>query len=245
MNYSQDIAPAPPRRVRTVPIPGVRPVWTYVILAVTGLVFLGQLILGDPFTFYGLKINQNILAGEYWRLITPIFFHAGWLHFFFNMYALYIVGRQIERPLGYARFLMIYFFSGIAGGIASFLFNPSYSLGASGAIFGLIGALAVFLYRHTRLLGPVGRSMLSNVVAIIVLNLLISFTPGIDLWGHLGGLVTGSALAWLIGPRWRLELDPLTGNPYAVDLNPMSRRLPLAFFLILACFLASLWLLVR
>ena len=117
MNYSQDIAPAPPRRVRTVPIPGVRPVWTYVILAVTGLVFLGQLILGDPFTFYGLKINQNILAGEYWRLITPIFFHAGWLHFFFNMYALYIVGRQIERPLGYARFLMIYFFSGIAGGL--------------------------------------------------------------------------------------------------------------------------------
>jgi rhomboid protease GluP len=232
-------------RVRAVPVPGVTPVFTYVILAVTCLVYLGQVIFGDAFTFYGLKINQNILAGEYWRLITPIFFHASPLHIFFNMYALYNVGKQIERPLGYARFLMIYFFSGIAGVFASFLLTPSYSLGASGAIFGLIGALAVFLFRHTRLLGPVGRSMLSNVIVIIVMNLAISFSPGIDLWGHIGGLAAGSALAWLLGPDWKIELDPYTGNPYVVDRNPLSRRLPLAFFLILAFFLAALWLVVR
>jgi len=232
-------------RVRAVPVPGVAPVFTYGIMAVTGLVYLGQVILGDAFTFYGLKINQNIMAGEYWRLITPIFFHGSPLHIIFNMYALYNVGRQIERPLGYARFLMIYFFSGVAGGFASFLFTPSYSLGASGAVFGLIGALAVFLFRHSRLLGPVGRSMLYNVLFIIMMNLVISFSPGIDLWGHIGGLAAGAALAWLLGPDWKLELDPYTGNPYAVDRHPLSRRLPLAFFLILACYLAALWLAVR
>jgi rhomboid protease GluP len=209
------------------------------------LVYLGQVILGDAFTFYGLKINQNILAGEYWRLITPIFFHASLLHVFFNMYALYNVGRQIERPLGYARFLMIYFFSGVAGGLASFLFTPSYSLGASGAVFGLIGALAVFLFRHKRLLGPVGRSMFYNVIFIIVMNLAISFSPGIDLWGHIGGLTAGAVLAWLLGPDWKLEIDPFMGNPYTVDRSPLSHRLLLAFFLILAFYLAALWLVVR
>jgi membrane associated rhomboid family serine protease len=140
---------------------------------------------------------------------------------------------------------MIYFFSGIAGSIASYLFNPSPSLGASGAIFGLIGALAVFLFRHRRLLGPVGRSMLSNVIFIIVLNLAISFSPQIDLWGHIGGLTAGAALAWLLGPDWKLEIDTYTGNPYAIDRSSFSRRLPLAFFLILAVYLAVLWLMVR
>ncbi|MCJ7612286.1 MAG: rhomboid family intramembrane serine protease, partial [Candidatus Aminicenantes bacterium] len=136
--------PSPPRS-RAVPVPGVRPVWTYVILAVTTLVFLAQMTLGDSFTYYGLKDNARILQGQYWLLFTPVFFHAGVLHFFFNMYALYNVGRQIERPLGYGLFLMIYAFSGAAGVFASFLFSSSDSLGASGAIFGLIGALAVFL----------------------------------------------------------------------------------------------------
>jgi rhomboid protease GluP len=235
--------PAP--RVRTVPIPGVRTVFTYVILGITTLIGVGQLALGDPFTYYGLKLNPNILAGEYWRLFTPIFFHANILHFLFNMYALYVIGRLVERPLGYARFLMIYFFSGIAGGMLSFLLNPLPSLGASGAIFGLIGALTVFLFRHRRILGPAGRSMLSNMIFIIVLNLAISLTPDIDIWDHIGGLTAGLVLGWLLGPEWKLESDPYTGNPYPVDRNYLSHRLPLAFILILAFFLAALWLLVR
>jgi rhomboid protease GluP len=234
-----------PPRIRAVPIPGVRPIFTYGILGVTALVFLGQSLFGDPFTLFGLKINQNIQNGEYWRLVTPIFLHAGIIHFLLNMYSLYNVGRLIERPLGYARFLMIYFFSGIAGVFASYLFNPYNSLGASGAIFGLIGALAVFLYRHSKILGPVGRSLLTQVVIIIALNLSLSLTPGIDLWGHLGGLLSGAGLTWVLGPVWKLEIDPYTGYPIAVDHNPLSHRLPLAFFSILALFLAALWLLVR
>jgi membrane associated rhomboid family serine protease len=227
-------------------VPGVRPICTYAILALTTLVFLGQVIAGDPFTFYGLKINELIRQGEFWRFVTPLFFHANILHFFFNMYALYNVGPQIERPLGYARFLMIYFFSGAAGVFASFLFTATPSLGASGAIFGLIGALAVFLYRHTHLFGPAGRNMLYNVVFIIAVNLVISVaTPGIDLWGHVGGLVTGSALAWFLGPVWKIQTDPYTGYPVAVDHNPFSRRIPLVFLFLLAGGLLALWLAVR
>jgi membrane associated rhomboid family serine protease len=241
---SAEAAPAP--RPRGIPVPGVRPICTYAILAITTLVFLGQVVFGDPFTYYGLKINDLIRQGEFWRFVTPIFFHANILHFFFNMYALYNVGLQIERPLGYARFLMIYFFSGVAGVFASFLFTASPSLGASGAIFGIIGALAVFLYRHTRLFGPAGRNMLYNVVFIIAANLVISVaTPGIDLWGHVGGLVTGSALAWLLGPVWRIQTDPYTGAPSVGDQNSLSRWIPLVFLLLLAGSFLALWLAVR
>jgi rhomboid protease GluP len=238
-------AVAPPRP-RTIPVPGVRPICTYAIIAVTTLVFLGQVVAGDSFTFYGLKINELIRQGEVWRFITPIFFHASILHFFFNMYALYNVGPQIERPLGYARFLMIYFFSGVVGVFASFLFTPTPSLGASGAIFGLIGALAVFLYRHTRLFGPAGRNMLYNVVFIIVVNLVISVSvPEIDLWGHVGGLLTGSALAIVLAPLWKIQSDPYTGQSVIVDQNPFARRIALVFFVLLAGCLAALWLAVR
>lgn len=238
-------AASPLPRPRAVPVPGVRPVWTYVILAVTSLIFLGQLALGDSFTYYGLKINDLIRQGEYWRFLTPIFFHGSALHLFFNMYALYNVGRQIERPLGYGLFLMVYFFSGVAGVAASFLFTPANSLGASGAIFGLIGALAVFLIRHSRLFGSIGRSMLYNVIFIIALNLYLSTLPGIDIWGHIGGLVTGFALTWLLAPVWKIEIDPYTGNPMAVNHNPLSRHLPVAFLFLLLFSIAALWLVAR
>jgi rhomboid protease GluP len=231
-----------PPRPRAIPVPGVRPIFTYAIIAVTTLVFIGQLILGDPFTYYGLKINDLIRQGEFWRFVTPIFFHANVLHIFFNMYALYSIGLQIERPLGYARFLMIYFFAGIAGVFASFLFTPTPSLGASGAIFGLIGALAVFLYRNRNLFGAAGRNMLYNVIFIIVANLVISVSvPEIDLWGHVGGLATGSVLAWLLTPLWKIEVDPFTGNPAVVDHNPLSRQIPMVFLLLLAACLLTLW----
>jgi rhomboid protease GluP len=242
----QPANPPAPSRPRSIPLPGARPICTYGILAVTTLVFIGQLIGGESFTYYGLKINDLIRQGEFWRFVTPIFFHANVLHFFFNMYALYNIGLQIERPLGYSKFLMIYFFSGMAGGFASFLFTPTPSLGASGAIFGLIGALAVFLFRHYRLFGLAGRNMLYNVIFIIVVNLVISVaSPDIDLWGHVGGLVTGSVLAWILAPVWTIQTDPYTGQSAAMDRNPFSRRtLPVFLFLLTACIL-TLWLVVR
>jgi rhomboid protease GluP len=232
-------------RPRSVPIPGVRPIFTFVILAITCVVFLGQTAFGNAFTDYGLKVNDLIRQGELWRLVTPIFFHAGIWHIFFNMYALYIIGPQIERPLGYSKFLVIYFFAGVCGVFASFLFSPDNSLGASGAIFGLIGALAVFLYRNSRLFGSVGRNMLSNLLVIIVLNLAISFTPGIDLWGHLGGLLMGSILAFFLSPTWAVQMDPSTGIPSITDHNPFSGRPTVTILFLTTAFLFALWLGIR
>jgi rhomboid protease GluP len=239
------VSPAPAVRPQAVPVPGVRPVWTYAILAATCLVFLGQWTLGDSFTYYGLKIDALIRQGETWRFVTPIFFHGGLIHLFFNMYALYNIGPRIERPLGYDLFLVVYLYSGVAGVAASFVMTPDNSLGASGAIFGLIGSLAVFLYRHSRLFGSIGRSMLYNVIFIIVINLAISNLPGIDIWGHIGGLAAGVLITWVLGPVYAIAVDPFTGIPTAVNTNSSLRRLPVILLCLLPLGLAALWLTAR
>lgn len=162
---------------------------------------------GTPLLYaVGWKDTSQIAAGEYWRLVTPLFLHGGLVHLFFNGYALYIIGPQVERLFGYLRFAAIYLLSGIAGVIASMAFNPNVpSVGASGAIFGLLGALMVYLYRNRSLLGGVGRRRLSAVLQVAVLNLLIGLAPNIDNWGHVGGLVGGAALTWLVGPLFVLH----------------------------------------
>lgn len=238
------ILPAPSRPPqRRVPL--AKPFWSYALIAFTAFIYLLQITLGDSFTYaYGLKVNEYIHLGQYWRLITPIFFHASLMHILFNMYALYNIGPELERTFGPVRFLLLYFLSGYAGVLASFVLSPNPSLGASGAIFGLIGALAVFLYRNREFLGPVGRNMLANVLFIIVLNVFLSFSGGIDLWGHFGGLLTGAILALLIGPVWAREEDPVSGMPWIVDQQPLGRQWPLLAGFIASLLVLSIWLVV-
>lgn len=189
-------------------------VWlTYALLAAIGLVFAGQVLTApragdfDPFLAFGAKVNELIAQGQLWRLVTPIFLHGSLLHFFFNAYALYVLGREMEAAYGATRFLLLFFFAGMAGVVASMIFSPFPSVGASGAIFGLIGAEAVLLYRNRRLLGDRARAGLMNIALIAALNLFIGLSPGsrIDNWGHLGGLVGGLAMAWVIGPVWSFQ----------------------------------------
>lgn len=214
-------APPEPRSVIRLQLPR-RPVRaTYALLAVIGVVFLGQLILApfpgdaDPIIEFGAKVNALIAAGEWWRLITPIFVHGSVLHFAFNAYALYNLGREIETFYGWARFVGLFFFAGVYGTVASIWFSPAPSVGASGAIFGLIGAEAVLLYRNQQLLGERARAGLQNIVLIAVVNLFIGFQAAarIDNWAHLGGLLGGAALAWVIGPVWRLAPAAEPGLP--------------------------------
>jgi rhomboid protease GluP len=241
MKIPQEFAPPPPPSQTRIPL--VKPFWAYALLGFTLLVYFLQLLLGDTFTYnFGLKINELIRQGEYWRLLTPVFFHASPLHILFNMYALYGIGPELERPLGHARFLFIYLLSGYAGVLASFALSPANSLGASGAIFGLIGAFAVFLYRNQRFLGKVGRNTLYNVLFIIGLNVILSFSEGIDLWGHFGGLLAGTATAWLIGPVWEAEPDPFTGIPQIVDRNPPPKQRFFIVGILSFLLLVSLWL---
>lgn len=180
---------------------------TYFFLGSTVLVFFLQylsvtMLKVDLLQYAGMKINAAILAGQVWRLITPIWLHAGLLHIFSNMYALLVIGPGLEQQYGHWRFLMLYLICGFAGNTLSFLFSEANSLGASTAIFGLIGAEAVFLLQNRKLLGQRANRMLINIGMVIALNLAISFSPGIDLWGHLGGLIAGLAFAWMAGPVW-------------------------------------------
>jgi rhomboid protease GluP len=116
------------------------------------------------------------------------------------MYALYVLGPGLERYFGHTRFLILYFLSGFAGNVASFMLSAAPSVGASTAIFGLIGAEAVFVYQNQKLFAGRARQILQQIIMIAVINLLIGLSPGIDNWGHIGGLVGGTLFSWFGGP---------------------------------------------
>lgn len=199
--------PAPRALLRS---PTNRVAVSYTLLTITGMVYLVQLasqwFLGSDLpAALGLKANALILQGQIWRLITPVFLHGSILHLGFNMYALYLFGPGLERHFGPARFLALYLLSGFAGNVLSFIFSTAPSLGSSTAIFGLLGAEGVFLYRNRGVFGGFARRALSNIVMIALVNLVIGLTPGIDNWGHLGGLLGGTLFAWFGGPLLDLE----------------------------------------
>ncbi|MBM4422994.1 MAG: rhomboid family intramembrane serine protease [Chloroflexi bacterium] len=230
--------PAPPRRY--LPLPVVKPRLTFLLLAINILVFLAQSATGPDLWFYlGAKVNEFIIAGEWWRLITPMFLHADILHIAFNSYALYIFGPQVEALFGYRRFILIYLLSGISGSVFSFIFSPGASVGASGAIFGLVGAQLIYFYRHRKLFGEMGRRRLIDVAVVAGLNLLIGMRPGVDNWGHIGGLIGGAMLAWLIGPIFVIRLEPVTGSAFAADANPFNLQRWLAVFAVALALIAA------
>jgi membrane associated rhomboid family serine protease len=150
---------------------------------------------------FGVKANAKIAAGQWWRFVTPIFLHIGLLHIFFNSYALWVVGPQVEKLYGGARFVILYVLTGVAGVAASYRYHPSTeSAGASGAIFGLFGVLLAFGIRHRNEIPPFfKRAVGTGVLPVILINLVIGFSiPAIDNSAHIGGLLAGAALAALI-----------------------------------------------
>lgn len=191
--------------------PQVRPTVTYSLLSITIVVYLLQmgsqfLFNGADFpAFFGLKANELIIQGQIWRLITPVLLHGSILHLGFNMYALFVLGPMLERNYGHGAFLGLYLVSGFAGNVMSFLFSSAPSLGSSTAIFGLLGAQAVLLYQNRALFGPTAQRALINLITIAVINLVIGMSPGIDNWGHIGGLLGGTLFAWFGGPVLQVE----------------------------------------
>jgi len=217
MNNSQMQDNPPPAQptYQTVPvrIPRNTPYVTYGLLGITILVFLLQLgtlsLFGvDLPASIGVKNNNLIAQGQYWRLITPLFLHstAMLLHVVFNMYALFAFGPSLERYYGHAGFILLYFLAGFTGNVLSFIFSTANSLGASTAIFGLVGAEAVFLYRNRKLLGNRAQGALINLLVIVALNLVLGLSSGfVDNWGHIGGLLGGVLFAWFGGPLMQVD----------------------------------------
>jgi len=180
---------------------------TKVLIGINLAVFLAQLAIGnsfeEQFMLFGKAFTgtgmQGVAEGQYYRLLTAMFLHGGYAHILFNMLSLWWIGGPLEAALGRARYLALYFVSGLAGSALTYLIAApdQASLGASGAIFGLFGATGVLMRRLNYDLRP--------LFALLVVNLIITFTPsfGIAWEAHVGGLVAGvvTGYAMVHAPR--------------------------------------------
>lgn len=183
------------------------PIITYAIIIINTIIFLATYLFGNGSTNaytlvkFGANHRMLIQAGELYRLVTSAFLHIGLMHLLFNNYALYVVGPQIESYLGKVKFIIIYLFSAISGSLLSVLFNNGISAGASGAIFGLLGSLLYFGYHYRVYLGSVIKS---QIIPLILINLLIGFSStGIDNAAHIGGLVGGVFVTMAVGVKYK------------------------------------------
>ena len=172
-----------------------KPYVTYILIALNIFMFLLMYILGNgsedvnTLVQFGALYKPYVLAGEYFRIISTIFLHIGIWHLLVNCYSLYVIGNQMESFLGKTKFLFVYLISAISGSLMSLIFTNAVSAGASGAIFGLLGSMLYFGYNYRVFLGNV---LKSQIIPLIVLNLIIGFSlSGIDNAAHIGGLVGG------------------------------------------------------
>ena len=165
----------------------------------------------DPVNLYrwGAKYGPAIADGEWWRLVLPIFMHIGFFHLLTNSIGLLIFGSMTERAFGSVPYLAIYLAAGVLGNVGSFVLSPALGAGASGSVFGVIGAFGVYLLLNRRALGDVGRQSMTSIGFIVVLNIVIGLTTaGIDNAAHIGGLLAGAGMAYLLAPRQRMVLTP-------------------------------------
>ena len=177
-----------------------KPIVTYVLIVINILIFIVSMFAND--FLYNLAVNRYLITeGQWYRLITGIFLHANIFHLVFNMYALYIIGMQIESFLGKGKYLAVYLLSGLAGSVLSIFMSSGFSVGASGAIFGLMGSLLYFGYHYRVYLDSVIKS---QIIPLIIINLLIGFfASGIDIWAHIGGLIGGVLATMAVGVKYK------------------------------------------
>lgn len=169
-----------------------RPTVSYTLVGICVVVYLTQLLLGDEVVAnFAMRPVSIAFGQDFYRLVTAIFLHGSVLHLAFNMYVLFVLGPTLERILGHGRFLLLFLLAGVGGSAASYAFSEptTWSVGASGAIFGLMGALLVAGQRL--------RYDVTMVLVLVVINIVIGFvfSSGIDWRAHLGGLATGAAIA--------------------------------------------------
>ena len=187
---------------------------TYIIIGLCIIMHIVVTLMGkNTFNYILLGANniELLKVGQVYRLITYGFLHGSIIHLLTNMYCLYVIGSQVENNLDRKRFLIIYFISMITGGLLSTLFNDGISIGASGAIFGLLGSLLYFGF-HFRLY--LSEALRTRIIPVIVLNLVIGFAvPGIDVACHIGGLIGGFLSAMMVGiPDINNKKDKVNGT---------------------------------
>lgn len=173
---------------------------TFILIGINILVFLITAYLSnslfdinaDVLVQFGAKYNPAIESGQYFRLLTCMFLHGGVIHIALNMYALYSIGPLVEKIYGRSKYLTIYFITGIIASLASYMFSSGISVGASGAIFGLLGAVLAYAFKERN---NIGKDFLRSVLSVLIANLIIGLSiANIDNFAHMGGAISGVIL---------------------------------------------------
>jgi membrane associated rhomboid family serine protease len=232
--------PPPGRRQASIPIFSDTPftsssrLLTDGIVAINTAVFVLQVAFPNQLhlTELGVNVHAFVDEGQVWRLLTPVFLHGNVLHLLLNNISLHALGALTEWTAGKKRFVAMYVLSGIGGNVCSYVMTSGTSeeqiasLGASGAIFGLAGALLVFFWRNQVLYRDkaVPNGMFWRLLSTVVLNFAISeFLPDVDVAGHWGGLLSGVLLALVLGPHYELvKRRGQEDEVYLVDTSVMS-----------------------
>lgn len=176
------------------------PYITYILIFINILFYVLSIISNS---FYNSMVlnPSKILNGEYYRLLSCIFMHGGIIHLLCNMYCLYVIGPQVESFFGKIKYIVIYLLSGIIGSLMSLSITNSISLGASGAIFGLLGSILYFGYHYRVYLS---QAIKSQIIPLIVLNLFLGFIlNGVDNAAHIGGLIGGVLVSMMAGVKYK------------------------------------------
>ncbi len=183
--------------------------WTISIILINFVILVSMELMGGPSVYnllkFGGQFGPLVANGEWYRLFTAMFVHAGWVHLLFNMYALYYLGTFVERIYGPSKMLVVYFTSGLVGNLLSQLFYYSVpSVGASGAIFGLVGLMVGTAYFKDDLSPHVRRQLLFWLMPMVLFNIVYGFIPGTDInnAAHLGGFITGLIFGYFIHVKY-------------------------------------------
>lgn len=221
-----------------------KPIMTWSLIGFTTIIYLLQVWTNYKYQtdlplLFGAKYGPYIKAGQWWRLITPVFLHGSFLHYLFNMYALYVMGPELESVYRRLDFLVFYLITDFTGNAMSFAVSPdSVSIGASTALFGLIAAQGMLIVKNRKFIRNYRKSI-SNIIFIILINLSFGLTAGnIDNWGHLGGLIGGALMAYLSGPVLGIAWNPTA--QYFEFRDTVSRKNRWLSCLICVLFFAAL-----
>lgn len=220
------------------------PFFTYRLAAMIVAIWLlttGERIFFNSYQIlsWGMSYGPSLVAGEYWRLLTPIFFHGNESHLLFNTIALLAFGPTMEKLYHRYRFLLIYLFAGLYGNLFSLAYYGlrEFSLGASGAIFGIVGMQLAFFTRYRQEMGAAGQRQRQHLWLLIGINVLLGIAMGnVNHVAHLGGLVAGFILGYALAPRYTVD----QGAKGGLQDHASLRRRWWVFALMTVLFLAGL-----
>ena len=199
---------------------------TDTLLWANGIGYVLQILSGHAFTSLGAKVNSKIAAGQVWRLVTPVVLHGGLMHLAVNCMSLNTLGPAVEKSFGKEQFWAVYLASAIGGNALSYRFCPNDAVGASSSIFGLVGAMGVYLQRHNDLFGDRGQRMLESLLGSVAVNAAFGMmSKRIDNYAHLGGFLAGGAVAFTCGPNF-IQVSPKEAAREAALLYKKTGALP-------------------